>query len=287
MPSKKILVVLIVCFGIVGAIWILQENFGGTPAQLAVDQNTSVESSTSQNGVVTSTNINWQKILGTVQSTTTIVSSLKSTSVALGDDTMTAQLAKDFFGRYLLAQGQATQSGADTTGGLDTGTSDQIVSGVLSSDGYTTAQAVVYTAQNLNIRPDSNKTTVQNYINSLVQYSQQMSNADNKNGNEVDIINNAILNQDQNEIAKLDPIIKSYQTLLSSVLKIPVPKEATSLHLKFVNSVSKILSDLQAIRQTFVDPVKSLAALGTYQQDFTDMGLNIQNLETYAQIKLK
>ena len=42
---------------------------------------------------------------------------------------------------------------------------------------------------------------------------------DTKNGNEVDIINSAILNQDQNEITKLDPIITSYQTLLGNMLK--------------------------------------------------------------------
>jgi len=189
--------------------------------------------------------------------------------------------------RYLLAQSQANQSGVDTSNGLDQNTSDQIVSGVLSSGAYTTNQTVVYTAKNLNIQSNSNETIVINYFEVILKNFQQMSNRSKQNGSEIDIINNAILNQDQNEIAKLDPIIQSYQTLLSAMLKAPVPAEVTSLHLEFVNSISKVLSDLQAIRGSFIDPVKSLAALSTYKQDYTDMGSAIQKLETYMQIKIK
>jgi hypothetical protein len=284
MPSKKIISILIICLGIVGAVWVLQENFGSLPQTNA--QNSLTSNSSYEAGSASSTAINWQNILGNVQSTTTVVSGLDNTTDSSSDDTLTSQLAKDFFGRYMLAQGQENQSGVDTTDGLDTNTTDQIASDVLSSGSYTANQNVVYTVQNLNIQPKSDKATVSKYVSIMVQNSDQMALNDKKNGSEVDIINNAILNQDQTEITKLDPIITSYQTLLSNMIKTPVPEDAKTLHLEFVNSISNVLSDLQAIRQTFIDPVKSLNALSSYQQDYINMGLAIQKLQSYAQIKL-
>jgi hypothetical protein len=284
MPSRKILVILIVCLGVVGAIWIWERpsaDVAGSPeppiADVAITSATSSESS-----------INWQKILGSVQSTTTVASGLDNIGTDSSDDnTLTSQLAKDFMARYLLAQGQQTQNGVDTSNGIDTSVSDQIASDVLSSGTYTTNQAVVYTAKNLNVQLNSDKTIVTNYINIMVQNADQMATSDKQNGSEVDIINSAILNQDQNEITKLDPIIQSYQILLGNMLKAPTPAEATDLQLEFVNSISNVLSDLRSIRQTFVDPVKSLVALNSYKQDYTNMGLAIQKLQTYAQIKIK
>jgi hypothetical protein len=289
MPSRKILVILIICLGVVGAVWIWERpqsegNVGsGTPsADIAVATTSSMENSNS-----TTDTVNWQNILGTVQSTTTVASGLSGTSGTDDDTTMTSQLAKDFFGRYLLAQGEATQNGEDTTNGLDTDTSDQIANDVLSSGTYTANQAVVYTAQNLNVQTNSDKTTVENYIDTLAKNAQQMENGDNQNGNEVDIINGAILNQDQNKITKLDPIITSYQTLLSNMLKVPVPADVVGLHLQFVNYVSDVLSDLQSIRQTFIDPVRALAAVNVYKQDYTNMNLDSLKLEAYAQMEIK
>ena len=137
---------------------------------------------------------------------------------------------------------------------------------MLSSGAYITNQTIVYTAKNLNIQSDSSETTVKNYLQDMVKNAQMMQDNETQNGNEVDIINNAILNQDQSQIIKLDPIITGYQTLLSNMLKAPVPAEAVSLHLELTNNISAVLSDLQAVRQTFVDPVKALAALSTYQK---------------------
>ena len=284
MPSRKILVILIVCLGVVGAIWIWERpsaDVAGSPeppiADVAITSATSSESS-----------IDWQKILGSVQSTTTVASGLDNIGTDSSDDnTLTYQLAKDFMGRYLLAQGQQTQSGVDTSNGIDTSVSDQIASDVLSSGAYTTNQAVVYTAKNLNVQPNSSKTIMVNYSNSVLKTFQQMAVSERQNGSEVDVINNSILNQDQNEITKLDPIIQSYQTLLSNMLKAPVPGNAVSLHLEIVNSISVILSDLQSIHQTFVDPVKSLVSLNSYKTDYTNMGLAIQKWETYVRIKVK
>jgi hypothetical protein len=283
MPSRKILVILIVCLGAVGAVWILER----PGADVAGALNAPIADVAVESGTSSEASINWQNILGNVQSTTTMASGLSNvgTDSSSGDTTLTSQLAKDFMARYLLAQGQQTQSGVDTSNGLDSNTTDQIAGDVLSSGSYTANQAVIYTAKNLNIQSNSNETTFMNYVDILDQNSNQMAGSENKNGNEVDIMNSAILNQDQKEIAKLDPIIQSYQTLLTNMLKVPVPGDATSLHLELVNDLSKILSDLQAIRQTFTDPVKALSAVNTYKQDYTNLVLVVQKLEVYTEMK--
>jgi hypothetical protein len=288
MPSRKILAVLIVCLGVLAAVWILQENFNfGTNSSGKVGQAPAV--STSENATSsTNQSVDWQNILSNVQSSTTVADGLAGSgaSGAVGDS-LTDQLAQNFFNRYLDVQAQENQSGADTSNGLDTDTANQIAADTLSSGNYTSVQPVVYTLQNLIIASNSSQATVQNYINIFVKNSDQMSADEKQNGNEVDIINDAILNQDQNEIAKLDPIIQSYQTLLLNMLKAPSPANAAELHLGFVNSVSQVLADLQAIRTAFTDPVKALAAVNSYKQDYTDMGVAIEKLIIYMQTETK
>jgi len=285
MPSKKILVVSIICLGLIGGVWIFEQNSG---IEIPTLKPSSQNSLTSENST-TSTSVDWQKILSNSQGSTTIASGLNNTSASNYNSnlSMTDQLAQNFFSQYLDAQGQANQSGMDTSNGLDQNTSDQIASDALSSGNYTTTQTVVYNAKSLNVQPNSNQTTVTNYLNILVKNDGQMVSSYNQTGDEVDIINDAILNQNQSEIVKLDPIIQSYQTLLSNMLKAPVPEDATAINLEIVNSISAVLYDLQAIRQSFSDPVKALPALASYKQDYTNMGLAIQKIETYSQIKMK
>ena len=80
MPSRKILVILIVCLGVVGAVWIFErpnENItapNGASAGEIADATTT--SATGNN------TIDWQAILGTVQSTTTVASGLAGTATS-------------------------------------------------------------------------------------------------------------------------------------------------------------------------------------------------------------
>jgi hypothetical protein len=228
----------------------------------------------------------WQRILNGVQSTTTIASGLYPENNIVGDTTITTQLAKDFFGRYLLAQGEQTQNGIDTSQGLDSTVSNQIAEDTLSSAGYLNVKNVLYTIKNLNIQSNSSQETVKNYIIALQKNATYMQNS-NIQTDEIDIINQAILTQDKTEITKLDPVIISYQTLLYNMLKTPIPQDVTDLHLEFVNSISAVLYDLQSIRNTFIDPVKSLMGLNSYKQDFINMSIAVEKLGSYAQLKMK
>ncbi len=281
MPSRKILVILIICLGLVGAVWILQqpsENFTSNSGSFATDIATT--STTSQ------TSVDWQNILSNIQSTTTVVSGLDQTTSINSDDdtTMTFQLAKDFFSRYLLAQGQANQNGVDTTGGLDQNTSDQIVSDVLSSGSYTNLQSVVYTAQNLNIE-DVSTTTIINYFSTMKNNFTKWNAEATEKANAFDIFNTAVNNQDQNEIKKLDPIIERYNGVLLDLLKTPVPEDAVEIHLGLVNAVSSMLTDLKSMRILFVDPVKSLVVISNYQQHTIDIKLATEKLQVYFKTK--
>lgn len=287
MPSKKILVVLILCVAILAsvAIWQWRTNikiFGqnNSPTLTSDDSATKANNPNAQN---------WQGMLSGVQGTTSVASGLINTDASSPNEStnMTDLLSQDFFGRYMLIQGQENQSGIDTSNGLDTNISNQIADDVLSSGNYTSTQTIVYTPKNLNIQPNSNQTIVQNYFGILQKNASMMLGGNKQSGDEIDIINNAILNQNQNEIIKLDPIITSYKTLLSNMLKAPIPKDVTNLHLEFVNSISNILYDLQAIRGAFDDPVKALPAINSYKQDYMNMGLSVQKLMTYVQIKAK
>ena len=71
----------------------------------------------------------------------------------------------------------------------------------------------------------------------------------------MDILSTAVLNNKENEIEKLDPIIKGYTAILNSLATVPAPQNMTDKHLALLNSTSKLLSDIEGFRQIFTDPL--------------------------------
>ena len=115
MPSKKIIVVSIICLGLIS----VKSGFlNKIPAFNIPTLNTNSQNSlTSENSSSTnSSSVNWQKILSNTQGSTTIATGLNTTTSNYNQNlSMTDQLAQNFFGQYLDAQGQANQSGVDTS----------------------------------------------------------------------------------------------------------------------------------------------------------------------------
>lgn len=269
-PTKKIVPVLIVCIGVVVSVFLFSKT-----GNLQTSINTGSATSTSVNIPKLYDSGDWQKILSSVDTGTTTILTNQKTNTYEGEGTETDQMAKDFLAQYLsLKQGGATI------------TDDQInaiVENILSSPEYTKATGVEYTANDLHITSQTDKETVRKYMS---DGSNILTKNSNKGyGDVLAILEEAINSNDESVLAKLDPIITNYKNIISGSLNLSVPKDAVSVHLAMLNAVSNVLSNIEAMRVTFSDPVKSFAGMSQYKLHMVDFETAMNNLGTYFSAK--
>lgn len=96
--------------------------------------------------------------------------------------------------------------------------------------------------------------------------------------NEMVILNRAMSLDDAAAIEKLDPIIVSYEGMLSAMLVTEVPSNLVKEHLSLINVYNAILNDLRAFRNVFEDALPAMTRLRRYQADTEALYLAISNL---------
>lgn len=267
MPSRKIISIFIVCLGIVLSIWFLSKdkNSGASPTNTVPVVAVSDDLRSYEKD-------DWKKILISMEQGTTTILTDQSASAYPDEGTQTDLLSRDLMAQYLLLK----QGGAEIT----TEQALQIARNTLSSTEYTKATGVKYTASDLHLNPKTSKEIAQVYMNSI---SLSLTNRSPKNlENELVILNRAIESTKESDLAKLDPIIIGYKGLISDFLQISVPSDAVKVHLDFLNAMSNILSNIEAMRQTFSDPVRSLSGASQYKQHVFDLSLAMQKLNEYS-----
>ena len=100
------------------------------------------------------------------------------------------------------------------------------------------------------------------------------------------ILKNAIDTEDEGELAKLDPIIQSYRKIVADLLAMSIPQDSVNIHLGFLNSMSNILANVEAMRQSFSDPIKAFAGLSQYQKHLDDLSVATQKIKDYYESNL-
>ena len=256
-----------------GSVWLLAKN---TP--VGVKTKASDLSSTSYQNNVDTTNSDWKGLLSStdLQNTDKVTNVSAGNSGTFDETTLTAQMARDLFSRYLLI--------ANKSGGPTTDDADQIATQVLTSPSYTQSSGAVYVASNIKIISQTDQTTVRTYYQNL---SQKMSaRAPSTPGNPITILNKALQTESDSDLSKIEPFIVAYKGVVSDLTTISVPADATAVHLALLNAYSNLLSDTQAMRQALVDPVKAIAAINQYEKHYTDMQNALLNINNYFGKKL-
>ncbi len=273
--TRKIFVVLIICLAIVAsvAIWQWRANSATseTPANTA-----DVVSDNSNTDNANSAAQNWQGILSNIKSDTTSVLANNDTTNPT-DGTLTAQMAQDFFSQYLaLKQNNGTVTADEA---------NQIAQSTLTGAAYTNATGVQYTAKDLHINAQTSREIVQKYHDVI---NTSLKNRALKN--KVDplaILNSAVKNGSTADLAELNPLIVNFKGVVSDLASMSVPADATQVHLDFLNAYSNILANLESMKLTFSDPVKSFAAVSQYKQHLADLQTAVQKIDAYFLAKLK
>ena len=190
--------------------------------------------------------------------------------------TLTDSFARNFFTQYANLQQSGVKITAENAG--------QIASDYLKSTPLPTITAKQYGTSDLYLT-ESDKAHIQNYRDALTAVFAK--DWPNGNPNELNILQQAFVNNDQKALNNMPIIIKKYQNTLQDSLALAVPKLATTLHLNLVNSLSTYIQTLRMIAVAYSDPLSGLAALNVYQTNQANVLVNMGNLQIYFINSLK
>jgi len=268
MPSNKILFILIICFGIVVSVYLFSRNPDNSKF---LTQGIDGVSTNPYINIDENTNNDWKKILISMDSSKNATTILTNNDPAVFDDTtLTGQMSRDFLSQYL----SAVKGGEFTKEELT-----RIAENTLSIPGYTKVGGAKYIASNLHITTETDRDSMQAYEDKMNLILQNRSSQVKENP--LAIFQDAITRASETRLAKLDPIILQNRGLLNDLLLVEVPKSAVVVHLALLNAFSNILSDLEAIRVVFTDPVRSLTAVSQYQLDESSLKTALNNINSF------
>ncbi|MCX6701874.1 MAG: hypothetical protein NTX96_01605 [Candidatus Zambryskibacteria bacterium] len=271
MPNSKTLSVLIICFGIVASFYLSEKNSKNIPPST---QNTNSVFTNPYINLSENVNNDWKKILANSnpnQSFTTVLTN--EDPATFNETTLTAQMSRDIFSRYLLI--------AKQEGGVTSDDATKIANEVLSSPEYTKIARVIYSETNLHVIQKTDKETLKKYSEVLNQSILDGINSIKSKGDPLTIFSAALKADDPNKLAGLDYFILSNKNFIDDLLQMEVPKEIVSMHIDLLNASSNSLADLESMSQTFVDPAKSLVAITQYLKDADNFQNAIENINNY------
>ncbi len=268
MPSKKTFTIIILCFAIVVSVWILFR----TPVKktaITRNNNTSLESLIK---LPEDTSDNWKKILTQIDSKNEkVVDLTKNNEEVFEETTLTAQMARDFMSQYLLLKGSN-----ESLSGVEV---DNIALSVLSTKEYLQTGGAVYILSNLNMADNSNLSVLNNYKNSMTVIIRNLLGKIKVEPHL--IVAKAVSENNEVILTALDPMIKAARVAIEELLIVQVPIKGSKTHLELVNSLSKVLSDVEAMRVLFVDPVRSFAAINQYPTDADEFINSLNAMSSY------
>lgn len=184
--------------------------------------------------------------------------------------TLTEQVSKEFFSRYIAAKQQNINVSQEEAA---------LIAQSVIQNTYITPTIKLYTKKDITLNTDTSES-------SKKAYAQALSTAINKNSpkniqNELVIFTQTLQNQKESDLLKLDIIIKGYRGIITDTLKIRVPSDTLANHLIYLNSLSAIMDDISYMRLIISDPIKAYAGFSNYQRDALKLKIVLENLEKY------
>lgn len=96
--------------------------------------------------------------------------------------------------------------------------------------------------------------------------------------NEAVILQQALTANDPSILEKLTPIHDAYVSYISQALVMEVPESFALLHVSALNTFESILTDVEAMKLAFTDPLYALARTKGYEDDATALYESLQKI---------
>jgi hypothetical protein len=172
------------------------------------------------------------------------------------EGTVTDQVAKDFFARYLLAKQQNKDITDEEAGSIALQTLNTTSIGQKTKDAFG--------INDITISKDNSKESKFEYMRKNEEIAKKYGQ-DLKEG-ELNIINSAIQNRDEGSIKKLDAIANAYIKTAQETIKLSVPSDMAGYHLVYINTVYNLGNNIKNIENIFSDPISAFYAFNQYQE---------------------
>ena len=273
MPSKKILVVFIIFFGIVISVWFIAKK-QQTLKQLAPSKIANV---TAESPIqIKDADYDWKKIITNIDSKELKVEKILNGEDEFDENNLTDQMSRDLFSKLMFASKQ---------GEVDSNIAKGIAESTLSSSQYTKISGVTYLSSNLKIVQNNDLETIRKYYESMNKSmgARLLKNVETP----ISIVDKAMLSQNPAELLKLNPYIEVTKGMIKDLLAMEVPQEVAHLHLNMLNSYSKLQTSLEGIKIMFDDPVNAVLVIPLYAESIESFNSSIITLNNYFQSKLK
>ncbi len=269
-PRKQTVIIFIICAAIIAGLIAYEstQRPNNTADESSLSAVTSPDSGLIDPAAASTTkNSNWQKqFLADGPS-----ASIKMNSSATDPLTKDAPLSRtdvishDLFTQYM----QAHQAGLDNDPTVISGMADRLGNQISAA-----AIPVRYATRDIIIIPDSSNAAIFAYAKRTMHMLDSLPSA-----NEAQIANDALSSGDLSGLKDLDPIIASYQSIISSLKSEEVPQKLANDHLNLMNGISISLFNAQALRKVDTDPVQALGALDIYMQGLQQISDALQGLQ--------
>ena len=187
----------------------------------------------------------------------------------------TESFAKEIFVSWL-ALSQSGNLNEETTQAFFENITSSITEKGIDSITFTTSDIVIYEEENFQ--------TVGFYIFEINEFLKKYS-LPKKENNPILILASFLENENKEELARLDPIIKKSKEYFSKLLKTTIPDSAIPFHLNLVNSLQNYLDGVEAMALMEEDPMIAILGLSQYEKSLTEIEQSLDDMGLYVEIK--
>lgn len=180
--------------------------------------------------------------------------------------TKTGEALLDLTEKYLTAKANG-----------DTTFSSEELLNETSKDLASSSRDKQYTKADINLRYSDDSTSLRNYGNAVVEAIMDHP-LPSGTRNELEILNDALIKDNEEILKELDPIIEAYSGTLADMLVMPVPQTMAVEHLALTNVYRAILEDIKAFREVFNDAMPSMLRTRRYPADNIALYTAITNM---------
>lgn len=177
--------------------------------------------------------------------------------------------ARNFFARYM----ELKQAGVSN----DKASQEELALKVIK-EGVVLTLPKEYLVKDIIVTNDNSKEFVEKYIENV---NEIFRNNQNRGKDESTIAKESLEKENPSLLKDIDPIIKTYKNVISSLIKIKVPSELSSNHLKMVNAMSGFLFVAESLRKTDKDALIALQGASRQLDAAKALGESLIYLRNY------
>lgn len=253
-PHKQTLVISVISIAAVAAAWWYASAGTASTSRRSTEAIATPQTVSTQNASLetsSSTVEDWRSLF--IAATSTLPARTTSDSQAPQEDlTVTDKFSRDFFARFISMK---------QTGLIE---NPQFVQSSLEQSVYLAEQETEtggqYNLSDISVSSSIELSTIKMYGNSVAMTFALYAPAEDA----ATVANSALESGNYALLAKLDPIIASYDQIVSELKKIITPQPLAGYHLQLINSVAEMASISRALRAVEQDPIRAIVSIKNY-----------------------